>query len=307
MKYSLSVLLLLCTTLVSAQKATYVFKSPADSSYNCYLKISPNEGKIKGLVIRDYSRLPNISRKSKYQFTDLAIEKGLMVVYTCSSNYFPELCYTDTPLILLDEMIHDIVQEHNIDPGNIFIGGISASGTRALQYTKYCEQGKSKHKTKIRGVFAVDSPLDFERFYYSAKNNGNQFKGGMLSEAKMMVPIFEKRLKGSPKNNMTYQDRSVYTQFAKGGGNARFFKKVSTIIFHEPDLDWWKQERNASYYDINSFDNVAFVNQLKVYGNQDVTLITTSGKGYQNGVRKCHSWSIVDEVFLVEWILNRIQ
>lgn len=307
----MKILFLLFALLISlqalGQKHEYVYKNATDSSYNCYLKIFPKSTSIRGLIIRDYSSLPNINKMSSYQFTNLAVDKGIMVVYTCCSNFFPELCYTDSPLYLLDDMVHEVITKHNIPRNNIFIGGISASGTRALQYTKFCREGKSKNSIKIKGVFAVDSPLDFERFYYSAKNNGSNFKAGMLSEAKMMVPIFEARLKGTPQNNvLNYHKRSVYSQFTKSGGNVKHFKNTSMLIFHEPDLDWWKKERNANYYDINSFDNVAFFNHLKVLGNKDVTMITTTGKGYQNGIRKCHSWSIVDEPYLVDWIVKRI-
>lgn len=291
-----------------AQKAIYVYRDYDDSTMNCYLKIMPDNQPIKGLIIRDFTRLPNTVVKSPYKFTDLAVASGLMVLYTCTSNFFPELGYTEAPSILLDEIANEVIIAHNIPKDNIFIGGISASGTRALQYTRFCEQGKSKYGTKIKAVFSVDSPLDFERFYNSCVNNGSNFTDGMAWEAEHIPPIFKARL-GTPKNNPdSYLQRSIYSQFADKGGNAIYFKNVPMILFHEPDMDWWSKERGVSYFDINSFDIAGFVNQLEKLGNKDLTLVTTSGKGFdRKGNRKCHSWSIVDEQFLLDWILARLE
>lgn len=306
-KLLLLISILFLSEYAQAVQYEYLYRNTTDSSYNCYLKCTPDSGQIKGLVIRDFTNLPKINKKSKYKLTDLCIENGLMVLYTCSSNYFPELCYTDAPLYLIDQMAAMVIAEHNIPKQNIFIGGISASGTRALQYAKFCKQGKSQSGIMIRGVFSVDSPLDFERFYNSAKNNGHKFKKGMAWEAKLMTRVFPERLGTPEKNLYNYQSRSVYSQFAKDGGNAIHFKNIDVLFFHEPDLDWWQEERGASYYDINSFDINGFVDQLEKIGNKNITLVTTSGKGFdKEGNRKCHSWSIVDEDFLMNWILARM-
>ena len=88
-----------------------------------------------------------------------------MTIFTVTSNRFPELYYFDEKPALLDEIIYEVITGHNIPEHNIFLGGMSASGTRALRFVQYCNQGKSKYNTTVRGVFAVDSPLDLERFY----------------------------------------------------------------------------------------------------------------------------------------------
>lgn len=298
-------LFLFCSSYSFGQKSTYVYRDINDSMVNCYLKIVPANQKIKGIVVRDFSKLPDINKKSPYKIHDLVLQNGYVALYVTTSKKFPELGYTDKPCEMLDEIIHEVVVAHNIPRNNIFIGGISASGTRALQYTRYCAAGKSKYGIKIKGVFSVDSPLDFERFYFSTKYNGQYFTNGMAWEAAHMMKVFPEYL-GTPEQNLEkYRSRSIYSQFAKNGGNAIYFKTVPMVFFHEPDLDWWLKERGAKYYDINSFDIVGFVNQTKQLGNRDVTLVTTSGKGYKNGERKCHSWSIVDEDFLMNWILAR--
>lgn len=305
MRYLTLIILLISTVFCNAQKATYVYRDYDDSTINCYLKIVPENVKIKGMVIRDYTSLPSGKSKSPYKIKDLILQNGFVMLYTTTSKVFPELGYTDEPTIMLDEIVNEVIVAHNIPRHNVFIGGMSASGTRALQYARFCVQGKSKFGIKIKGAFVVDSPLDFERFYFSVKNNGANFKAGMAWEAKHMKKIFPKLL-GTPENNIeNYRKRSIYSQFAKDGGNAIFFTNTPIILFHEPDMDWWTKERGCNYYDINSFDITGFANQLSLLGNKDVSLVTTSGKGYERGKRKCHSWSIVDEDFLMNWIINR--
>ncbi len=311
MKSLISLSLLIISHLCYSQLSEYVYKNATDSSYNCYLTIIPDSADVQGLIVRDYSSLPTLkhNKPSPYKWRDLALENGIAVLYTVTSNFFPELYYNDSGLVLLDRLIHEVVEKHNIPEDNIFIGGISASGTRALKYAQFCEMGKSEFGTTIKGVFSVDSPLDFERFYHSALKHRANFKDGMRWEADLMIKVFPARLRGTPQSNQqAYRARSVYSHTDSSGGNARYLLNTAAIFFHEPDIDWWIRERGATYYDINSFDIAGLYNFLKQNEHPDVELITTTGKGYdKNGVRKCHSWTIVDEEYLMAWVLKRIK
>lgn len=185
MKTFLLVIIIGVSCSVCGQPFEYVYKNPNDSTFNCYLKIFPETDSIKGLIVRDYSNLPNASKGSPYQLVPLASKAGLMTLITNTSSQFPELFTSYTTIKLLDNMVQEVIKEHKIPKNNIFIGGISSSGTRALRYAQYCAQGKSN--IKIRGVFSVDSPLDLERFYYSAYYHKKNFKDGMLWEANLML------------------------------------------------------------------------------------------------------------------------
>lgn len=302
----ISLLVLFCFGLQS-QNMELVFRNPKDSSFNCYLKVWPDND-LRGIIIRDYSSLPDTSRKSPYQFVNLAMKHGLMILYTNTTNYFPELFYDDAGPSLLDEMLHEVMEKHPIPQNAIFIGGISASGTRALRYTQFCNEGKSKYGFKIKGAFAVDSPIDNERFYRSAYENGSKFKGGMEEEAEWMMKTYPEKLEGSPDEfPENYLKSSVYTQSDSIGGNIVHFHHQSILMFHEPDIDWWLHERGATYYDINSYDLAGFTRDLVAMGNTDVELVSSTGKGYKGGKRNCHSWTIVDEDYLFKWILERVQ
>ena len=305
MRILLLILLINFSNTLTSQSAKYVYRNAQDSSHNAYLLITPDTAKLRGVIIRDYTRLPDTAKKTPYKWKGLALQKGFAVLYTTTATYFPGLCYTDSSTQLLDEIINEAIIENNLPRNNLFIGGLSASGTRALRYTQYCEQGKSKFGIKIKGVFSVDSPLDLERFCYSAKNNKRNFKAGMLWEANLMNKVFPDRLGPIETNTENYRQNSVFSYKDSLGGNAKYLLNVPTLFFHEPDVDWWIKERGAAYYDINSFDIAGLVNWLTVNGGTKVEQVITTNKGFdRQGNRKCHSWTIVDEEYLIDWIVK---
>lgn len=309
MRLLITIIILFSVEIISGQKYEYVYKNKHDSTYNCYLKVIPDVAPIKGLIIRDYSSLPDFTSPSPFKFTDLCAREGLMTLYTVSSNKFPELFISDTAIAVLDAIIAEVVHEYEIPKNNLFMGGISASGTRALRYAQYCEQGKSEYGIKLKGVFSVDSPLDLARFYESVHNHGTNFKEGMLWEAELMKTTFSQVFGGPPtKFEADYRKASVFSHSENQGGNAKYLKKVNIILYHEPDIDWWLKERGSTYFDINSYDIVAFTLRLWSLGNKNVELVTTSGKGFdRNGNKNCHSWTIVDENDLTQWIIRQLE
>lgn len=138
MKTAITILLISICFSCIGQDYEYVYRNPSDSSFNCYLKFYPKSDTIRGLIVRDYSRLYDAKEKSPYKFTDFALENDMMVLVTNTSKQFSELFTSDSTIKLLDKIINEVVIEHYIPEDNIFIGGISSSGTRALRNAKYC-------------------------------------------------------------------------------------------------------------------------------------------------------------------------
>lgn len=290
--------------LMHAQSHHYYYQDPADSNGLGYLKVLP-EGKPIGLVVRDFSKLPDMDKPSPYKFQSMLLEAGYICLYTRSSTDFPELYIKDEPMEILELMITAVASEHAIPDSAIFMGGISASGTRALRFAEFCKRTKSK--IQLRGLFIVDSPLDLVRFYKSAKGHAPSFKKGMAEEAAFMVPKFESWFGAAPNTVLeAYQEASVFSHSKPYKASLNHFINLDIIIYHEPDINWWLEERGASYYDINSFDLVAFTQSMRQLGNSRIKMVSTSGKGFDRaGNRKCHSWTIVDERMLCDWILER--
>jgi hypothetical protein len=94
----------------------------------------------------------------------------------------------------------------------------------------------------------------------------------------------------------------------QGGGNAVHLRDVPVRAYHEPDVDWWIENRRKSYYSMNSLDLAALVNELRLLGNERAFLITTHGTraGFEDGSSP-HTWSIVDNGELVDWFLEQVR
>ena len=74
----------------------------------------------------------------------------------------------------------------------------------------------------------------------------------------------------------------------------------------EPDINWWVKERNADYTSMNSTESSALINELNRHGNTHAALIITQNKTYRkpDNTRHPHSWSIVDNDELIQWLLK---
>ena len=77
-------------------------------------------------------------------------------------------------------------------------------------------------------------------------------------------------------------------------------------VYIEPDIQWWLNERGTDVWGVNILDCSALINELNKLGNQNAVLITTQNKGFRRPEHKRHphSWSIVDNNELIDWLLS---
>lgn len=299
---------LLIVNITHAQDNEYVYRNSDDISHNSYVVVIP-KGEVKGMIVRDFSSLPDMNKTSRFQLHKLAAEKGILTLVTVTSTSFPELYIDQTRMDLLDEIIAEAIEKYNVPRDKIVMGGISSSGTRAVKYAQYCEAGKSKNNIHIAAVFAVDSPLDFQRFWKEEENALNRdFNEEAVWEANQVLPYFTKWLGGAPYYNTdAYHAVSPFCYTAKEGGNAYLLKNTPIRFYTEPDIQWWIEVKRKDYYNFNSIDAAAFHNQLLLLGNKQSELIITTDKGYlKDGSKHPHSWSIVDEEELMNWIVKQL-
>jgi hypothetical protein len=78
-------------------------------------------------------------------------------------------------------------------------------------------------------------------------------------------------------------------------------------IYSEPDIDWWLKEHGLDFSSINITDCSAMINELNRLGNSNASLITTHNKGFRkpDNRRHPHSWSIVNNKELIDWLLKQ--
>jgi hypothetical protein len=210
----------------------------------------------------------------------------------------------------LDALVAETLTTHRIPTDRVVVGGISSGGTAAVRYAEFCAARRSAAGVRVRGVFAVDAPLDFGRFWRGetlAIRRGAHPR--FVGEAKMVLAAMRDVLGGSPEEHPArYIQISPFSAFAEGGGQARLLASVPVRLYTEPDIHWWMINRKVDYYSMNALDAAALILQLQLLGNRQAELITTQGRGVRpGGERHPHSWSIVDEPELGAWILRRVK
>jgi pimeloyl-ACP methyl ester carboxylesterase len=210
----------------------------------------------------------------------------------------------------LDAIVAETLTTHRIPADRVVVGGFSAGGTAAVRYAEFCAAGRSAARVKIRGVFAVDAPLDFSRFWRGetlAVRRGADPR--FVNEAKAVLADMRRVLGGSPDDEPAhYLKGSPFSAFADGGGQARLLADVPMRLYTEPDIRWWMENRKVDYYSMNALDAAGLILQLQLLGNRQAQLITTQGRGIRpDGNRHPHSWSIVDENELEAWILKHVE
>lgn len=210
----------------------------------------------------------------------------------------------------LDAVVAETLTSHRIPTDRVVVGGISSGGTAAARYAEFCAARRSAAGVRVRGIFAVDAPLDFGRFWQGetqAVRRGAHPR--FVAEAKAVLADMRRVLGGSPEAQPArYLQVSPLSAFAEGGGQARLLAGVAVRLYTEPDINWWMANRKVDYYSMNALDAAALILQLQLLGNRQAELITTQGRGVRpDGGRHPHSWSIVDEDELKAWILKQVR
>lgn len=195
--------------------------------------------------------------------------------------------------------IASAVKEHDVDASNTFIGGFSSGGNVSVLLAKVLLRSADP-PVKLKGVFAVDSPLDLALLYACsqrdlAKTTFPEHK----DEARYVVAFLDSTL-GSPTDSLGNYERSA--PLLNTAASVAPLKDLPVRFYTEPDTAWWRANRDDGYEELNAFGLKRINDTLQAAGNARSEYITTEGRGIQHGERHPHAWSIVDEKDLVAWI-----
>ena len=279
-----------------AQQPTYIYRDTNDSLQNFYV-VRPPADTVKGAVV-----LVNIGLSGNAK--QLAYKKGILLMTVVLTDNDLDFLMERSLMPRMDSMIHEAAVKYRIPPGSIAVGGMSAAGAAAVRYAEYCARRESAFGIMPLAVFAADPPLDYERLYHESENAViRNYNADAVTEGKQLMALFKDKLKGAPADNrVEYQRVSPFSYTAKEGGNAVVLKDMHVRMYAEPDINWWINNRGKDFYDLNVLDIAAFINELKLLGNRKAELIVTNNKGYRkDGSRHPHSWSIVDDMELLDW------
>ncbi|MDN3620059.1 alpha/beta hydrolase fold domain-containing protein [Polaribacter undariae] len=237
---------------------------------------------------------------SEFKITEISVKNNFSVL---AMNLNQRLYLSQKEKQELAEQITKIVNEQNLSEKNIFIGGFSSGGNISLLISNYLVNNKSQIQPK--GVFVVDSPIDLLGLYRTAEKNLKlNFSESSVAESKWIKEMLDNEF-GNPENGIAnYEINSPFTLETQNIDNLKSLEKLKIRFYSEPDLKWWKEHAKNDYEDLNAFYIQKLSEHLKTeFGKNDVEFIKTKNKGYrENGERHPHSWSIVNEKDLVNWM-----
>jgi esterase/lipase len=286
---------------VSNPKIEKVFLDKTDTTRNSYTIIYPSKPPWTGylfLVPGFGETAENVLQQSDLP-NKLALNGILTIIPTFQDGVL-SLGVDSLSQQTFDRILKHVTSKHKLINQNFYVGGFSIGGSCAIKYAQ-------NSIIKPIAVFAIDPPLDFERFYNSAKRDIRLSKESEASQENIyMIDRLEKETGGNPLTHLAqYYNISPYSFTDTTQTEIKKLINVPLRIYTEPDINWWLKQRGADFTSMNATECSAMINELNRLGNQNAELITTVNKGYRkpDNRRHPHSWSIVDNDEIIKWLL----
>jgi hypothetical protein len=292
-----------CDTQKENPRIENVFLSENDSTKNYYTIVYPPEPSWKGYLFL----IPGFGETAEDVFkqTDLPKElalNGILTIIPIFQDGVLSFGVDDSSQKTFHRILEDVTSKHQLVDQRFYVGGFSIGGSCSIKYAE-------NSIVEPTAIFAIDPPLDFERFYNSAQRDLRLSSHKEANQESLyMIDRLEKETGGSPATNLAqYRELSPYSFSDTTQAAVKKLINMPLRIYSEPDINWWMNERGSDLTRMNITDCSAMINELNRLGNASATLITTSNKGFRqpDNQRHPHSWSIVDNEELIQWLLSQ--
>ncbi len=261
----------------------------------------------RGLVVFFDARPPAVDGPADSgSFGYEAAVRGVAELHITTGNPL-DFFFNDSTMADVARRIQEVLATNGLRDTPVYFAGLSLGGTRALKLAIFLEQHGQEYWLEPAAAAVVDAPLDMIRLWYAEQRAAQDaFHQAAADEGRWVTYLLEANLGGSPHHRYwRYVAYAPFTYSAPHGGNAAHLRDLPLRAYHEPDIDWWIEQRRKSYYSMNSVDLAGLVTDLRLLGNTRTELITTHNEreGYADGTSP-HSWSIVDNGELIDWFLT---
>jgi hypothetical protein len=294
-----------CATYCFGQKTEVVYMNLKDSTANYYIATIPEGVAPKALLVLIPGAFQNpesvIWQTALYKE---AAEKGILTIIPLSVRGVESFGIDSTSQHSFHLLIDNAVSRYKLKGKSFYIGGFSLGGSAAV---KYAELANSNNELlKPDAVFAIDPPLDFERYYNAVQRIIRLTPAAQVNkELPYMTNKIEQEMQGTPQTALeNYYKLSPYSYSDAQQRAVKTMANTPIMLIHEPDVDWWLKERGYDYRMMNSIDESAMINELQKMGNPNAVLVTRRDVGYREPghIRHPHSFSIVDNAHLLQWL-----
>lgn len=288
-----------------SQKVETVYLDARDSSANLFIAVHPAKPVADGLLFL----IPGMFQKAadvlvQTDLAKVAAQNNLLTIIPTFKTGISSLGIDSATQKAFQELVNEVISKYNLAEKPFYVGGFSIGGTCAIKYAELALA--HNYPVKPAAIFAVDSPLDFERMYRIQQRELSLpgLDDGLTAENLYMIDRFNKEFGGPPDAFRENYYKGCSYAFSDSSKHA--IKPLTNLpirLYTEPDIDFALLQ-GVDYYGLNAIDLAALVNDLIKMGNKKVALITTHNKGYRkpNNIKQPHSWSIVDSKDLVKWL-----
>lgn len=281
-----------------------VFDRTSDEGY--YLALLPATGEVQGvLLLFPGFGQPAESVFSESKLPNVAYANNLLTIILANG---PKL-HADSALIQrISQAVSDIQTRYDVAPDRFAVGGFSAGGTIALRYSEYCYDPNYEMLLRPFAVFTVDAPVDlFDIWTYFERETKKDFSEAGVNEAKFASQLMQEEIGTPTENAARYSELTPFDRQLDQPGNERFLQDVPMRTYHDIDVAWLLNQRRRSLLDSNALAASELINRLLLLGNERAEFVQAQQPGYRSdGTRHPHSWSIVDEVELIRWVLESL-
>lgn len=297
-----------CPIKSVGQRQETIYLNSGDSSANKYIIIYPNKIPWTGFMflIPSFGESPE-NVLTQTDLPTLAAQKGILTIIPTFKTGIQSFGVDSLTQQSFKEILGNVVSRHKLIDQHFYVGGFSIGGSCAVKFAELAIN--ENYKIKPTAVFAIDPPLDFERFYNSKKRNVRlSVSNNPNQEAVYFIDRIEKEIGGTPQTSLSkFYKISPYSFSDTTQTAIKSLIKTPIKFFTEPDINWWLTQRGNDYSNMNALDQAAMINELTRLGNNNATLVVTTNKGFRkpDNRRHPHSWSIAEPTELIKWLLEQ--
>lgn len=304
--YHLLPLLFLLTASFHAPAQQRVDRDTSEGEASYYLSYMP-AGEPKGLLLLlpGFGETPE-NAASETDIPASATKQSLICILASLPEGTQSFYIDPASQKYLDRLIEDLYSTYALAGKKLYLGGFSLGGSGVVKYAQRASQ--SKQLKKPHAIFAIDPPLDFERFYQSQeKALAANFNDIAVQEARYFLERIKREFGSAPADNLSsYHLHSPFSNSDNTKKGAKNLVRQPILLISEPAREWQKKERGRAYGDLNANDCELLIQQLEEMGNKEAKLTFTTNKGFRKkqNIRHPHAWSIADAKETVRWLLK---
>lgn len=296
------------STISLGQKLETVYLNSKDSTTDMYIAVIPDDRSITAcmFLLDGFGASPK-DVLIQTELPKYAAKQGILTILPILKTGARYFGVDSSSQQSLKNQIETVTSKYHLEGKDFYIGGFSIGGSCVVKYAELAV--KNNYAIKPKAVFAVDPPLDWERFYNSAKRIVRLSDPAQVNgEVTYMIDRIQKEMSGTPQNALeNFYALSPYSFSDTTQKAIKNLIKTPIMIISEPDIQWWLSQRSYDLSYTNITDHTAMINELQRLGNSKAVLVTTTEKGYRkpDNRRHPHSWSIADPTDVIRWLLSQ--